>query len=120
MRSTSLVDMPAIGSPTVDQLRVFLAVNEAGSFSAAARLLNRRQSVVSYTIANLEQQLGGLALFDRSKRRPTLTEAGTMILAEARKLALGIDDLRARASGSSRGSRPSWRSLSTSWCRATA
>ncbi len=57
--------MPALGSPSLDQLRVFLAVVDAGSFSAAARRLNRRQSVVSYTIANLERHLGGLMLFDR-------------------------------------------------------
>ena len=87
--------MPAIGTPTLDQLRVFLAVAEAGSFSAAGRQLNRQQSVVSYTIANLEQQLGGLLLFDRSKRRPVLTEAGHTILAEARKLTMGADGLRA-------------------------
>lgn len=91
--------MPAIGTPTLDQLRVFLAVAEAGSFSAAGRQLNRQQSVVSYTIANLEQQLGGLLLFDRSKRRPVLTEAGHTILAEARKLTMGADGLRARAGG---------------------
>ena len=91
--------MPTIGRPTLDQLLVFLAVAEKGSFSAAARALNRRQSVISYTIANLEQQLGGLALFDRSKRRPVLTEAGTAILTEASKLSQGVDDLRARAQG---------------------
>ena len=68
--------MPALGSPSLDQLRVFLAVVDAGSFSAAARRLNRRQSVVSYTIANLERHLGGLLLFDRASRKPTLTEAG--------------------------------------------
>ena len=91
--------MPALGHPTLDQLRVFLTVAEQGSFSAAARTLNRRQSVISYTIANLEQQLGGLALFDRTTRRPMLTEAGTAILAEAQKLSLGVDGLRARARG---------------------
>jgi DNA-binding transcriptional LysR family regulator len=91
--------MPALGHPTLDQLRVFLAIVEAGSFSAAARQLNRRQSVISYTVANLEQQLGGLALFDRGRRRPVLTEAGTAMLAEARKLAADADALRARAQG---------------------
>ena len=99
MRLNKSVDMPALGTPTLDQLRVFLAVAEAGSFSAAARQLNRRQSVISYTIANLEQQLGGLQLFDRGRRRPVLTEAGPPILAEARKLTLGADGLRARAGG---------------------
>ncbi len=44
-------------NPTLDQLQVFLAVAETGSFSAAARRLNRAQSVISYTISNLEAQL---------------------------------------------------------------
>ena len=91
--------MPTIGRPTLDQLKVFLTVVEQGSFSAAARSLNRRQSVVSYTVANLEQQLGDLPLFDRSKRRPVLTEAGTAILTEALKLSQSADALRARARG---------------------
>ena len=91
--------MPDLGIPTLDQIRVFLAVVEAGSFSAAARGLNRRQSVVSYTIANLEQQLGGLSLFDRSRRRPALTDAGKAILADARRLTSSLDGLQARARG---------------------
>lgn len=98
--------MPALGSPSLDQLRTFLAVAEAGSFSAAARALNRRQSVVSYTIANLEEQLGGLKLFDRGTRRPTLTEAGRTMLAEARKVTLDVDGLRARAMGLLAGLEP--------------
>lgn len=95
--------MPDIGAPTLDQIRVFLAVVETGSFSAAARRLNRRQSVISYTIANLEQQLGGLNLFDRATRRPTLTEAGSAILADARKLTAGLGELQARARGLHQG-----------------
>ncbi len=98
--------MPALGSPSLDQLRTFLAVAEAGSFSAAARSMNRRQSVVSYTIANLEEQLGGLKLFDRGTRRPTLTEAGRTMLAEARKVTLDVDGLRARATGLLAGLEP--------------
>ena len=91
--------MPVLGFPSLDQLRTFLAVVEAGSFSAAAQTLNRRQSVVSYTIAKLEDELGGLRLFDRTTRRPTLTEAGRAMLAEARKVARGADGLKARAAG---------------------
>ena len=98
--------MPTFGTPTLNQIRVFLAVVQAGSFSAAARNLNRRQSVISYTIANLEDQLGGLTLFDRGTRRPMLTEAGAAILADARKLAAGADDLRARARGMIEGIEP--------------
>ena len=87
------------GTPTLDQLGVFLAVVEAGSFAAAGRRLNRATSVISYAVANLEQQLG-LPLFDRdATRRPQLTEAGRAVLAEARIVAHGVDALRAKVGG---------------------
>lgn len=98
--------MPAIGSPTLDQLRVFLAIVESGSFSAAARQLNRQQSVISYTVAKLEAQLGGLVLFERNARRPRLTDAGQAILADARRLALGMDAMQYRARGMLAGLEP--------------
>jgi DNA-binding transcriptional LysR family regulator len=94
--------MPETGLPTLDQLRVFTAVAGTGSFSAAARRLNRAQSVVSYTIANLESQLG-VALFERDGRVPALTEAGRALLADARRIGLLVDEMRARASGLQRG-----------------
>lgn len=84
------------GTPTLEQLRVFVAVIDHGSFSKAARELHRTQSVISYTIANLEAQLN-VALFDRSKRKPTLTEAGKALLADARTVGLKVDAMRARA-----------------------
>lgn len=87
------------GTPTLDQLRVLVTVVEAGSFAGAARKLNRATSVISYTIANLEAQLG-VRLFDReSTRKPQLTDAGRMVLGEARLLASGIDALRAKTRG---------------------
>jgi DNA-binding transcriptional LysR family regulator len=91
--------MPTVGTPTFDQLKVFLAVVETGSFAGAGRRLNRATSVISYAIANLEAQLG-LSLFDReATRKPTLTVAGQALLAEARTVAHGIDGLRAKAKG---------------------
>lgn len=85
--------------PTLDQLAVFLAIVEEGSFAAAARRLRRATSVVSYTIANLEAQLG-LTLFDRAgARRPQLTEAGRAVLADARIVGLAVDGLLAKARG---------------------
>lgn len=87
------------GTPTYDQLRLFLAVVETGSFAAAGRMLHRAVSVVSYGIANLEAQLG-VRLFDREgTRRPQLTDAGHAVLAEARTIATGMDGLRAKVKG---------------------
>ncbi len=94
--------MSPSGRPTLDQLAVLTAVAELGSFSAAARSLRRTQSVISYSIANLEAQLG-VALFDRDQRRPRLTEAGRAILADARRIGRAVEDLRARAAGLSGG-----------------
>jgi DNA-binding transcriptional LysR family regulator len=88
----------APGTPTLDQLRVLTEVVDAGSFSAAARRLNRAQSVVSYSIATLEGQFG-LPLFQRGRRRPVLTEAGRAVLADARRVGLMVDELRARVTG---------------------
>lgn len=87
------------GTPTFDQLRIFLAVVDTGSFAAAGRRLNRAVSVISYGIANLETQLG-LVLFEREgTRKPKLTVAGRAVLAEARAVSQGIDGLRAKVKG---------------------
>lgn len=86
-------------NPTLDQLHVFLTVVEKGSFSAASRALNRAQSVVSYTIAGLEDQLG-VALFKRiGTKRPELTEAGQSVLEDARRMVADLDLMRARIRG---------------------
>ncbi|WP_369805526.1 LysR family transcriptional regulator [Sphingobium sp. EM0848] len=91
------------GTPTLDQLKVLLTVVDVGSFAGAARRLNRATSVISYSIANLEAQLG-LTLFDReTTRKPQLTEAGRMVLAEARAVTNGIDNLRAKSKGMLQG-----------------
>lgn len=87
------------GTPTLDQLRVFLTVVEVGSFAGAARKLHRATSVISYSMANLELQLG-VTLFDRqTTRKPQLTEAGRTVLAEARTIANGVHGLRAKVKG---------------------
>ena len=86
-----------LGNLTLAQLRVLVTVVEAGSFAAAACRLNRATSLVSYTIADLEAQLG-LTLFDReTTRKPQLSAAGSIVLGEARLLASGVDGLCARS-----------------------
>ncbi len=91
--------MPSPGTPTLDQLRIFLTIVDTGSFAGAARALGRAVSVISYGIANLEAQLG-VSLFDREgTRKPRLTTAGRALLAEARAIAQGVDGLRAKVKG---------------------
>lgn len=87
------------GTPTFDQLKIFLAVVETGSFAAAGRQLNRATSVISYGIANLEAQLG-VTLFEREgTRKPRLSDAGQAVLVDARSIDRGIDGLRAKVKG---------------------
>jgi DNA-binding transcriptional LysR family regulator len=81
-----------------DQLRMFLAAADEGSFSAAARRVQRTQSAVSETILNLEAQLG-VVLFDRAGRYPRLTKEGVILLADARAVITGVDAMKARAKG---------------------
>lgn len=72
-----------IGTLTLDQLRVLVAIADAGSFSAAGRTLRRAQSAISQAIAALET-VQGVALFDRRGHRPQLTEAGRVLVDQAR------------------------------------
>jgi len=90
---------------SLDQIRIFVAAADAGSFSAAARRLNRAQSVVSQAVAALEAQIG-VRLFDRGGRYPVLTEAGRLLLADARCVAGSVDTLKARAKGMAAGLEP--------------
>lgn len=98
--------MPVVGSPSLDQLQVFISVVEEGSFAAAARKMNRAVSAISYAISNLEAQLG-LVLLDREgSRKPVITQAGMTILADARLITADLQALRARALGLHSGLEP--------------
>ena len=94
-----------LDSVSLDQLRMFIAAADEGSFSAGGRRLRRAQSVISQTLANLEAQLG-VKLFDRSSRSPVLTRQGLALLAEARAVVSRMDDFKARAKGLSDGLEP--------------
>lgn len=85
------------GQPSLDQLRIFIAVAQEGSFGAAARKMGRAISAISYGIAQLEAQLG-TELFARSgSRRPELTTAGAGLLPQARAVANEVDALLAKS-----------------------
>ena len=78
--------------PSVDSLSAFAEAAMLGSFSAAARKLGKSQSTVSTAIANLEIDLG-LSLFDRSSRKPTLTEHGRVVLLQVHEVLAASDRL---------------------------
>jgi DNA-binding transcriptional LysR family regulator len=65
--------------------RVFVAVADLGTVSAAARQLRVAQPALSRQIRDLEHELG-LDLFDRVGRRLLLTSAGEQLVSECRGL----------------------------------
>jgi DNA-binding transcriptional LysR family regulator len=79
-----------------DNVSIFLAVLDHGSFSAAARVLRRVPSAVSMAIAQLEAELD-LQLFDRSARDARPTAVARALEAEARQLAAQLARLQAHA-----------------------
>ena len=85
-----------LGEPTLDQLRIFLAVEEEGSFGGAARRMGRAISAISYGIAQMEAQLGVTLFAREGSRKPELTHAGRGLLAEARAVTDDIDTLLAK------------------------
>jgi DNA-binding transcriptional LysR family regulator len=95
--------MATLGTPTLDQIHVFLTVVEAGGFAAAARRLNRATSAITYAIDQLEFQLG-ISLFLRGHtRKSELTPAGHAMLTEARTIHHSVEALRARIKGLTEG-----------------
>jgi DNA-binding transcriptional LysR family regulator len=85
--------------PSLEQLHVLLTVVEEGSFAAAGRKLGRATSAISYAIDAIETQLG-LTLFARgTTKRPTLTQAGHAVVAEAKVVGRGMEMLLGRVKG---------------------
>jgi DNA-binding transcriptional LysR family regulator len=76
----------------LEQLRDFLAVAAAGSFSRAAILADSTQSAVSKRVLALERDLGA-TLFERTGRGARLTEAGRALLPRADVLVKEADAL---------------------------
>jgi DNA-binding transcriptional LysR family regulator len=79
----------------VRDLRYFIAVAEQSSFSRAANLLNVVQSAVSHRIQALEREVG-TALFSRQARSVRLTEAGALLLTDARGILTSLEAAKER------------------------
>lgn len=60
----------------IDQLKYFVSVVENRNFSLAAEECFISQSSLSKNIKSLEEELGNIQLFDRSKKKVVVTEAG--------------------------------------------
>jgi LysR family hydrogen peroxide-inducible transcriptional activator len=77
------------------QLRYFVAVARAGSFSRAAERCHVSQPSLSQQIGKLEGRLKQ-RLFDRLGRRVSLTEAGRLLLDRAEAILAAVDDAERR------------------------
>ena len=76
---------------TIYQLECFIAPAQEESFVAAAKKLITTQPVITYQIGTLEKEMG-VQLFDRSKRRVSLSAAGMVFYDDARAI---VADCRA-------------------------
>ncbi|MDN7752768.1 LysR family transcriptional regulator [Burkholderia gladioli] len=82
---------------TLTSLRVFCAVAELESFTAAANRLGLSPAMTSKHVQHLEDRLG-IRLLNRTSRRVSLTEPGALYLAQARQALDGLDEVEAALS----------------------
>lgn len=93
---------------TLDLLRALDAIDQRGSFAAAAAALHKVPSALTYTVQKVEQDLG-IDLFDRSGHRAKMTPAGRLILDEGRGILRNIDTLASSAKKIASGWEPELR-----------
>jgi DNA-binding transcriptional LysR family regulator len=91
-----------MSTPTLRQLRTFLAVTESGSVSAAARSLNLTQPAASQQLRELERALS-VRLLDRAGGKMVPTAAGQALLDPARRAQAAAEDTVAAMAEHRRG-----------------
>lgn len=77
----------------LQHLVTFCRVVETGGFSRAGELVGLSQPAVTRQVAALEIELGA-QLLDRSSRQFRLTPAGEEVYGRARRIAMGVGELR--------------------------
>ncbi len=82
-------------------LRHVLAIGQLGSIAAAARRLGVNATTVQRRLDALEQSLGA-RLFERSRSGYQPTEAGALVLEQARRMADQADEIERRVLGRDR------------------
>ncbi|MBN3728367.1 LysR family transcriptional regulator [Burkholderia sp. Ac-20379] len=82
---------------TLQNMRVFVRVVDAGSFTAAAQQLNSTTAYASRAVSDLESHLR-TRLLNRTTRRIALTEAGERYLQRCEQILAYVDQAEAEAS----------------------
>lgn len=82
----------------LDSMKVLLAVTEAGSLSAASRVLGAPLATVSRKISDLEAHLGTRLLI-RSSRKLALTDAGQTYVIACKRILEQVADAERAAAG---------------------
>ncbi|KYN90427.1 transcriptional regulator [Vibrio cidicii] len=83
-------------------LEMLDTVARLGSFTAAAEVLHKVPSAISYGVRQVEQELGVL-LFRRLPRKVELTPAGELFIAEARMLLRQMEEVKSQTRRAAQG-----------------
>lgn len=86
------------------QLRLLIAIVDAGGMTRAARVLHLSQSALSHQLRAIETALG-VPVFLRLRRRLVLTDAGRTLVERARPILASLDALAEELDGHSAGER---------------
>jgi DNA-binding transcriptional LysR family regulator len=87
----------------IEHIEAFIAVAQRGSFTAAARHLNRSPTAVTRAVADLEARLG-VRLLNRTTRAVSLTDVGERFLGGAQRVLADLAEIEQAAAG--QGSAP--------------
>ena len=81
--------------PELYQLRQLLAVADKGTLSAAAEELHISQPALTRSMQKLEEEFG-IPLFDRTKNKIVLNEAGALAVEQAKRVVDAVEVMTAR------------------------
>ncbi len=90
--------MQSVSDIDLRLLRVFVAVVEAGGFSAAESYLNVSTSTISVHMSNLEKRIG-VRLCERGRSGFRLTERGRIVFEETKRLLKSLEDYSGTLAG---------------------
>src|SRR5262245_20002399 len=82
----------------IEDIETFIAVAQRGSFTAAARRLNRSPTAVTRAVADLEARLG-VRLLNRTTRAVSLTDVGARFLGGASRVLADLSEIEQAAAG---------------------